>query len=183
MELPEWCPVKVISFWMNEQTERAALTLAHDLQRFWLEHDFESIPDQGSYQKNRQHVPSWILWKLMDDPSQDVLWLNATARVLSDPVLLKKPDGDMAVFFIGGAYWAKTLYVRNCDASRKTLRRWADLNLEFPDRISCENFTQAIEEIKPTLTLLPPSYSWVEESFPQTYKGQRPVILHPIGGL
>lgn len=183
MELPEWCPVKVISFYMNEQTERAALVLAHSLQRYGMEHDFESVPDQGSYQKNRQHVPSWILWKLLEDSSQSVTWLNTTASIRSDPVLLKNQDCDLGVFYIGGAYWAKTLYVKNSEPARKTIRRWADLNLEYPDRISCENFTQAIEETKPSLSLLPPAYSWLEESFPKTFKGVEPVILHPIGGL
>ena len=175
--------MKVISFYMNEQTERAAFSLAKACDRFGLVHEFESVPDHGSFQANRQHVPSWILWKLMDDPEQSVTWINSTATLLEDPILLKNPIGDFGVFKIGSAYWAKTLYVRNCDASRKTLRRWADLNLEFPDRISCENFTQAIEEVKPILTILPPTYTWLDETFPKTYGKLKPVIAHPIGGL
>lgn len=175
--------MKVISFFMNEQTERAALALAHQIDELGWEHDFESVPDHGSYQANRQHVPSWILWKLLEGPSEPMLWLNSTAVIKSEPVLLKNPVGDFAVFTVGKAYWAKTLYVNNSDRARAVVRRWADLNLEYPDRISCENFTQAIEEIKPVMTLLPPSYSWLEESFPKTYPSQKPVILHPIGGL
>jgi hypothetical protein len=108
--------------------------------------------------------------------------MNSTATILEDPVLLRKPQGDMAAFKMGPAYWAKTMFVRNCDVSRKTLRRWADLNLEFPDRISCENFSQAVLELKPTVTILPPTYSWLP-TFDKTYKSQKPVILHPMEGL
>lgn len=175
--------MKVISFYMNEQTERSSVALARACDRYGLAHEFESVPDHGSYQANRQHVPSWILWKLMDDPEEDVLWINSTGVLVEDPVLVRKPLGDISVYKAGPAYWAKTLYVRNCDASRKTLRRWADLNLEFPEAISCENFTKAMEEIKPVINLLPPTYSWLEESFKQTYRNEKPVILHPIGGL
>jgi hypothetical protein len=174
--------MKVISFYMNEQTERSAQQLARSCDKYGLVHEFESIPDHGSYHLNRLHVPSWILWKLLDNSQEDVIWMNSTATILEDPVLLRKPQGDMAAFKMGPAYWAKTMFVRNCDVSRKTLRRWADLNLEFPDRISCENFSQAVLELKPTVTILPPTYSWLP-TFDKTYKSQKPVILHPMEGL
>ena len=176
--------MKVISFYMNEQTERAAALLAKDLDRLGIAHDFEQVPDRGEYHKNRLHVPSWILWKLLDDPSQNVVWINPSGRVLEDPILLKDPECDLGVFRFGPAYWAKTLFVRNSAPARETLRRWANLNLESDLRISCENLSKAIEELKPKVTLLPPTYSWVEDGFPSTYgKNHKPVITHPMGGM
>lgn len=175
--------MKWISFHMNEQTERSAVLLAKSLDKLGLSHDFESVPDQGSFAANRQHVPSWILWKLLEDSSQPVVWINPTATIMADPVLLKEPIGDFAVFTMGNAFWAKTLYVKNSDKAREVLRRWANLNLEYAWKVSCENFTQAINEIKPVMTLLPPSYSWIEETFPKTYGKLNPVIQHPLGGL
>lgn len=176
--------MKVISFYMNEQTERAALGLAKSLDGFGYVHDFEKVPDRGDFLKNRQHVPSWILWKLLDEPSQNVIWLNPSATVHDDPILLKEPECDLAVFKFDAAYWAKTLFVRNSTKARETLRLWANLNLESPNAISCVNMTQAIAEVKPTVTLLPPTYSWIADSFPEIYgKHQKPVISHPIGGM
>lgn len=175
--------MKVISFFMNEQTERSALMLARTLDRYGYAHDFETVPDQGSFHKNRHHVPSWILWKLLDDPEQSVVWINPSATINEDPVLLKDIQTDFGVFQYGPAYWAKTLFVRNSPMARETLRRWANLNNDYDERISCENFTKAIEEIKPNVTLLPPTYSWINESFPKTYGKQKPIITHPIGGM
>lgn len=170
--------MKVVSFYTSE-TEAAAKELRTSVESLGLVADIEERYIQG-YQSQRHAIPSWLLWKLTQGDGEALLWVNATGRLRSRPIPIENVD--MAVFKAGDQYWAKTLYVRDTPATHYTLRRWADLNEEKPEAISCANLKQAIEDIQPVLHILSPVYSWVSETFESQYGKQIPVITHTLGG-
>lgn len=107
--------------------EEPARKLVKSLDRWGLKHDVREERDWGSWEANIVRKPAFI-WQMMcqHPEARAVVWIDADAEVLRDPVRLFSVRRNMAFHQYR---WREplciTLYCENIAKVRKFIKRWA----------------------------------------------------------
>ena len=123
-------PFVVVSYCTEENGYRAEAEarLLPSLRRFDCPHHLYIRPHSGSWRDNLFHKPAVIATALDDFPGQTIVWLDADAEVVEDPVLFRYPDADFACHFRKIATGRKpapnTIVLRNNRAVRRLMSQW-----------------------------------------------------------
>lgn len=165
------------------------------LHKWKLNHDIESIIDKGNWQKNT-HYKAEFIKKMLLKHKQPVIFLDADAKILENPVLFEKlNDYDVGLHYSDWRLlWRKekgqdkrealsgTLYLNYNEKALKFLDEWIEKNnnnIQWEQR----NMEILLEEWKNKIKVykLPPEYCVIimrDGSIPEWYITEKPVILH-----
>jgi tetratricopeptide (TPR) repeat protein len=164
--------------------EQEVKVLDASLNKYKLFFEIVGIRPQGSWIKNTQMKPQIIL-DIMEKHNKDVVWVDADAEILSDPVFFSTIETDIAFHILT---WYKdkpnefhemlvgTVFFRNNNKIRVLLRQWIALNKQV-DRPDGETFQMLLQEDKYlTRTDLPAEYVRIFDS--EQMEGIKPIIVH-----
>jgi hypothetical protein len=155
--------------------------LVEGLDRLGLAYHLEEVPPAGGWEANTRLKPQFIASCLNRFSGQDILYLDADARLRKEPVLFNNISTDIAIRLFRvtkrGRTWlrpsANTIYFRNTVASRCLVESWVRLSAEAqPYEVDEDTLCRALDEAKElSITTLPISYSKVFDA-----EGSDPVI-------
>lgn len=155
--------------------------LADGLDRLGLAYHIEEVPPAGGWEANTRLKPQFIANCLSRFAGQDILFLDADARLRKDPVLFDNVSTDIAIRLFRvtkrGRTWlrpsANTIYFRNNVASRKLVDSWVRRSAEAQAyEVDEDTLCRALDEAEHiSITALPQSYSKVFDA-----AGADPVI-------
>lgn len=114
--------------------------LKKDLKKWKVSYHFEEIESRGSWQKNTQYKPKFILDKLKQYPNTPLLYLDVDSRVVREPCLFKKLSKevcDIAVHYIDWSLYKKevknskildsaVVYLSGTSKSFEIVQKWIE---------------------------------------------------------
>ena len=169
----------VVSFYTDDLYRRLAARLSASCRRFRLEYDIYKRADLGSWVLNCGQKPTHIL-AMLDLYDQDVLWVDADAEFVSEPVGLDGQEGDLGLFITEwNLYMSGTLLFRNTVASREMLNGWIQEQKRFLDLPDEKTMRAVLERGGAIKTWqLSPGYAYVFDVWPDRYPDCKPIVLH-----
>lgn len=125
----------VVVAYYTENTSYAeeVKNLIQSLEKFHLPHDIVGIPNQGSWQANTQYKPYFIQQMLFKHFPNDILYLDADARVRQHPEIFDHVDFDIGVIIRGNEMMAGTVYFANNSVISELVDRWKKTCLLYTD--------------------------------------------------
>ncbi|MBX3583661.1 MAG: class I SAM-dependent methyltransferase [Rhizobiaceae bacterium] len=119
-------PYKVVSFYTedNEYKDHAA-RLQTSLERFGLPYSLSSKKSKGTWEFNCAYKAQFMReqWEQSDVP---IVWLDADATVVADPVLFRSIDADFGIHKWEGMEFASgTLYFGKSPLAKRLIDQWA----------------------------------------------------------
>jgi len=171
-----------VTFWTDdyyqEQTERLAASCRAwgvDLQAF-------HVDDRGSWVLNCAAKAEVVLTALDEFPDRDLVFVDADAELVRAPTLFLDLEADVAAHLKDGQeLLSGTVYFRNCEATRRLVRRWIALGRDQVDAWDQKTLWTALQEAQATGLLfrqLPPEYTFIFDTMARAYPDAEPVILH-----
>jgi len=164
--------------------EQEVKILDASLRKYKLFYEIVGIRPQGSWIKNTQMKPQIILDN-MNKHNKDVVWLDADAEILEQPVFFDSIATDLSFHALT---WHKgtpnefqeilvgTVYFRNNDLVKELLRKWISLNKQV-DKPDGETFQMLMNDSRGiSVTVLPPEYVRIFDS--EQMEGIKPIIVH-----
>jgi hypothetical protein len=112
--------------------------LLKSLNKLDLLHHVIGIENLGSHQKNANYKPQFVLDEMNGFPDKDIVFLDADAEVLQNPILFETLNCDIAFHFLDWFSWfghhkgkkellPGTLFVKNNDKMKQLVKKWAEL--------------------------------------------------------
>jgi len=169
----------VISFYTDELYSRLASRLARSCEAYGLGVEIEEREDLGSWVANCGQKPTFILG-MLEFHDRDVLWVDADAEFVSEPVGLDEQEGDLGLFITKwNLYMSGTLLFRNTVASREMLGGWIQEQKRFLDLPDEKTMRAVLERGGAVKTgQLSPGYAYVFDVWPHRYPDCKPIVLH-----
>lgn len=137
------------------------------LDRFGIPHDVEVVPPVGCWVENCAFKPRFIQRKLAEHADRPVVWLDADARVLRDPVLFEEIPADFAVHYRAGQEMlSNAMFFNVGPRSRELVDAWVAAQEKEP-REWDQRVLQALIDRKALamgleIQLLPPEYAAID---------------------
>ena len=104
------------------------------LKRFNLDNDVMGIPDQGSWHKNTYYKPNFILFMMNKHKKRPIVFVDADAKIRSNPVLFSELECDFACHFkLDKELLSGTLFFKNNQKSRWLVKKWIEENEKHPN--------------------------------------------------
>lgn len=166
----------VVSYFTPRYAEDAK-GLVRTLDDFNLRHDIHAVDDLGGWQRNTQYKAAFMRRMLDEHSDEDVLWLDADARVRQRPVLFDVLGTDIAVHYRDGReLLSGTLWMRPNETTRALCDLWIQRCSENSGEWDQRALQWAIEQ-SPELRVhrLPPTYTMIFDTM--AHHGP-PVIEH-----
>ncbi len=147
--------------------EREADELRRTLDEFKLEHDIRPIPNLKKWVRNCSQKPCFIRDRMLDHGDRPVVWLDADARVKSDPKLFNELKCDFAAHWFSDNIASGTLYFAPTSASWKIVSTWCDVQKRNPDKWDQHALDEVLRELHRSamemiIQILPPTYCWIQ---------------------
>lgn len=137
----------VVSFYTPSYADEAQGLIA-TCQEFGLRHDVRAVPSLGTWERNTQHKAVFMR-SMLGRHTEDVLWLDADARVRQCPQMLEWLDADVAVHYREGyELLSGTLWMRPSDRTRRLCDSWVNTCERFPDMWDQQALDRAIKGAK-----------------------------------
>ncbi len=154
------------------------------LKRFGLLSILHKEPHLGSWEANCQHKADHLLRIIECNPGDDVVWIDADARMQRYPELFDDFKYHIGVHHLKGIeLLSGTIYLKNSDKVKHILREWIDVNKEFPNEWDQKNLMAALLRSREcwgpgVLYNLPPEYCCIFDTMREDDPGIDPVIEH-----
>lgn len=160
--------MKFISFYTsNTRYEQLALRLLDSLAGFNLPYVIKPVTDRRSWEKNTHQKAIVIKEMLERFAPEPIVYIDADAIVIANPVLFYTLSCDIAVHYHnhmkkGKELLGGTIYLANNEKTIKLVDRWIELNRLNPCIFEQENLSRAVREM-PELSVveLPAQYCWI----------------------
>lgn len=180
--------------------EAEAAELVKTLDRFGLKHDIRAYEHPGSWVKAGFLIPRCIADVRIAHPLEDVLYLDADARVMQDPTpYCDSLKADVGLFYLdnsphhpgadgrelctGTTWWAAT------DAATNLLHGWRGVcyGTGYGPHVTDQTLLQNLIELWPKyphslgkhcIADLPPEMCWMDTISPMHYGEREPIIFH-----
>lgn len=119
-------------FTVNTPYEKEILKLKTSLDKFKIKYELIGVKDQGNWEKNTQMKPH-VIKNIMKKHNKPVVWIDADAIVLKDPVFFNNLNTDISYYTINwpNGFVEKcsgTLYLANNENVHKFIDRWINMN-------------------------------------------------------
>ena len=131
----------------------------------------------GSWEKNCQYKARFIL-ECLEQFSDDIVWVDADAEVLREPILFETLDADVAYHYLEHReeLLSGTVFFKNNKETRAMIERWIalnDTNMEWDQR----NLQEVLRRDKQLRqAILPAEYCAIYRH--RVQKVEEPVIQH-----
>ena len=170
--------VVVSYFTLGTAYEERAKNLRDSLERLGIPYDIEGIHNLGSWEKNCANKGSFILEKMKQHPSKNIVWIDADAEVKQDPKIFERIKQHVAVHYKDHKeLLSGTVFFRNTQQSRGIVAQWRDLCRQSPKKWDQKVLEQVLSLHRFVLKVkkLPPSYCQIFDTM--KHHGD-PVIEH-----
>ena len=176
----------VVAYYTSKYSKEAE-KLKNSL-RFWgLRREIHLIGDQGSWQRNTQYKPVFLLKMLDACKPHPIVYVDADATIESYPDWFENLDGctDFSAHLrkkkLGNVeLLSGTIYLANNQKTRNFLKHWMKVNEQHPDLWDQKNLHTALlehpKEEKLKFTEMPSEYCTIFDAMPEA--GDSPVITH-----
>ncbi len=164
--------------------------LESDLKRLDLPHRFYGYDDRGDWTKNTMVKAELVQRALVEFPDNDVIWLDADAVVLKDPVFFKELESksfDICCYYYdkrkdGKRYkelLSGTFVFRNNDLVRSLVADWVEDNtgVEWDQRI-LQKYVDGKYKDSLRVLPLPPEYIKIKSVTADARSYSASVIVH-----
>jgi hypothetical protein len=177
----------VVSYWTNSfYGTYVQEKLVPGLDRFGIEWDIEQAPDLGSWVANVNQRPGFLLRMMEKHKERNLLWIDADAEVLSEPVKAMYVSEEVGVSWWkatpedGPRVYSGTLHLRNVPAVKALVVLWRDIVRSYPGVFDQEALGAALSLMARAIRVLdlPPEYCWIEPVMRPWRKDAVPVIQH-----
>lgn len=177
----------VVSFFTKgSDYEKDARRLKRSLRKFKIDYDIKGVEQKlesrYDWKMNTHYKPEFILQMVEKHPDKSIVWVDADAEVVKEPVKFKsftddvgvhmrpRPDGQQPELLSG------TMIFKNNEKSREILHKWIDRNYEdqVMDKSEQINLQKVLEVVQPV------SINWLPHSYVSfdIYPDDDPVIVH-----
>ena len=165
----------IVSFYTPEYSE-IVKNLIRSLKEFKLPYEIEKRKSLGSWMKNNNQKPAFILEKLKQ--YDKIVWLDADAVVKRYPAYFDLIEEDIAVNYPNKIdLFAATILLRNIPTVRSLIEKWVEKTEEVPHIIEQTHLKSLVHDYqidkKINIFYLPDTYCYVVG---RTRRG-KPVIL------
>lgn len=176
--------IVLISYYTDLLYGRHAAKLADSAEKFGIEHDIQPVPDRGSWRENNLFKPAFIRLAMEAHPGKAVMWVDADALILQDPVECFTDDFDVAAYFWEpGKPWGGTLVFRPTEAAMIALGSWVDFCATYQPLMDQDTLGLALyKRVGFRFKHLPAAYCWVEKIHRLHHGITQPVIEHYMVG-
>ncbi|MEM9023252.1 MAG: hypothetical protein AAGB22_05905 [Bacteroidota bacterium] len=161
----------------NTPYEEEVQGLIQSVRQWGLKHHIRPFAHQGSWEKNCQHK-AVFLRETLDRYSDNVVWLDADARIVDTPALFNTLEADFAFHYLAlrNEVLSGTLFLRNNARVRALVDHWIRVN--HTNRAWDQRNLQQILPKHPDLRVehLPADYCKVFDLEAQV--AANPVIVH-----
>lgn len=154
--------------------------LRKDCRDWGLNWKFVPYPNTGRWVRNAGLKPIFIQSMMEEFPDENIIYVDADARIRQFPTLFDDFDGDIGVHYHRGQeLLSGTIFLRNNAKVRKLVDRWVNQQRSTPDVWDQKVLDRVIKADAKTLgikvTNLPPTYTQIFDTM--KHLGQ-PVIEH-----
>ena len=171
-----------ITYWTDDYYRHQVTRLRASCTALGVDLEAFEISDRGSWVLNCAAKPEVVLAALDATPDRDIVFVDADAELVASPDLFRTLDADVAAHMRGGTeLLSGTVYFRNCDRTRRLVRRWIELGKEQADQWDQRTLHQAVQEaIRSGLLFrsLPAAYTFIFDSMARDHPDVEPVVLH-----
>lgn len=171
----------VVSYYTNRKYKAMANVLKDSCTAVGLHCAVFAVKDEGSWQKNVYQKPHVIRKAMAAYPAEDILFIDADAKVVRYPNELISTDWEVAAYFEGPHLPVSgTVFLVNTPRVHAVVDAWAagcdrgeGLNEDF-------HWMSLALRTVPTLRIgyLPPSYFWKEKEMRGRFPTAEPVVEH-----
>jgi hypothetical protein len=176
--------LQIVTFATDDAYLKRAKIMAHSAGRFDYPVKIYTTKDRGGWHKNMQMKVQVILAALDEHVGTDILYLDADSVMVNKPIEL---DGlgeraDLAGVLEPRRYvYGSTIWVRNCPAGMKAMRRWLIENEQHPDEADDQNLLYSMRgKTGVRFHALPHAYAWTPKIHRPRFPRTKPVILHEM---
>jgi hypothetical protein len=172
----------IVSFYTNDTYEGYAFHLEDSIRCLRLDYEIEKISGIYTWRDAVLSKPSFIKKMLLAHPDQDIVWIDADAKILSYPDLLMKesPEFDIAYYCPGDRPsdpFGGTVFYRNSTTVHRLVDDWIDECRQNPDLLDERSLHKLVTSRSDVVfKTLPPTYCWVERWMRKKYPFEVPVI-------
>lgn len=165
-------------FTVNTSYEKEIQKLQNGLNKFGLNHELFGMESLGSWVKNTQMKPS-VIKAAMLKYERDVVYLDADAVLMQNPVFFDTVDADLSYYKIHewNEILTGTMFFKNTPEVIELLDKWIQLNSEN-DNPDAKNFQILMESPENNLKVekLPADYIKIFDN--KLIVSEDPVIVH-----
>lgn len=131
---------------------------------------------RGSWVRNAGIKPGFLLRMLEEHPDQDLLYLDADARVRKYPELFDSFEGEVGVHYKDGKeLLSGTIFLKNTPTVRALVKLWMEEQAAYPDEWDQRTLQRVIKDSGVLIQTLPPAYCQIFDTM--KHHGE-PVIEH-----
>ena len=172
-------PVYIVYFTTGTKYQLEADECIKTLKQFGLKFKCYEVPNFGTWQKNTQHKAKVVRYALNDN-KENIVYLDADARIRQYPKLFDTLDADMGCHFRRGReLLSGTVFFKNCPACHMVVNDWIEENKQHPDLWDQKTLHAVVlryqAEGKLKVENTPPAYTQIHDSM--AHYGA-PVIEH-----
>jgi|Laugresu1bdmlbsd_1035121.scaffolds.fasta_scaffold04034_6 hypothetical protein len=147
---------------LNTPYENEIKFLIESLKKFNFSCD-HIVPykNQGTWEKNCQYKAIIIKEKLKE-LKKPVVWLDADAVIVKNPILFENIKEDMASCQWYGGLISGTLYFKNNEKINEVINEWIELNEQNPKEWDQKTLTRVAKNKEISIKILPLSYCKID---------------------
>ena len=182
--------MRVIAFYTAGTPYQAeARDLRKTLDRFEIAHDVLEMPHPGTASAAKLLKPSVILSARARYPRENLLYLDATARLFRHPILIEQLEGsgyDAAAHYLPSGFLRRlctgTLWFAPTPAANELVEAWRMACVK-PGARKEPNLLHRLMEERPWLTVfkMPPEYCWMAGTSERHWPGCPPPVIYHGG--
>lgn len=159
----------VVSYFTDAIYMREAFELLRSCQALHLDFLIEKVPDQGSWEANTHHKPTYLLEVHKRYPERNLLWVDADGRMRQAPTLLSGLQCEVAYHVWRGKQVASgTVFLRSSAVRAALLQKWIDECAKHVELDDQTNLGRAVSGGGFDLCVLPVEYCWIYDINPDT---------------
>lgn len=160
--------------------QREAEGLHDSCERHGVEHRIKEVPNLGSWMKNTQYKPTFLL-EVLEELQKPILWVDADARVQQPfEIPFAEDDYDFAAHWRAGKeLLSGTLWFNYTEPAIMLLRLWKERCGHGRQTLDQRILSECVPEI-PSLRIyrLPPEYTFIFDIMRRALPNVKPIIEH-----
>lgn len=170
----------IVSYYTPDYCDVAHARLIKSCVAMGLPHDVRALDSLGSWQANTQFKPMFLS-QMREKHSGPVVWLDADAEVVRQPVAFDVLDGyDVAFHRLGGReLLSGTLWIGDTDNARLLLAKWIEVCAANPmawDQKCLDKSLGRVHGLR--IHELGPEYTFIFDTSKRMHPDANPVIIH-----
>jgi len=157
----------------------AVKKLIETMNKFNIDYRVYEIQDRGSWNENTDQKAEIILQAMEDYPDKNIVWLDADAVVMAEPILFNMLDCDIAYYRCERLKELRsgTLFIKNTYEMKLLVLSWIKLN-QSNNIWEQRNLNSLLKNRDVKKSVLPVEYCTIYDNKHDLKNSGNPVIVH-----